>query len=182
MIRKTLTILSFIGLLLSAGLWGVSYWEFTFAPDSLNRRFSLARGAFHYSHITGPISYEEARRSINPSDPPGQQSGGSARSNGQLLYEYHMFKPGMGFVGFQSFDTWWLPSSVQSTNGSFTIYHGRAPIWPLTVGCATLGLWIGRPLHRHRKRKKLGLCLKCGYDLRGSQERCPECGQEFETT
>ena len=179
MLRRTLTILSLIGLLLSVGLWGVSYAEFVFAPNSLNRRFSLARGAFHYSQIAGPISYEEARMSTSASDPPGQQSGGSAHSNGQLLYEYHMFKPGIGFVGFQSFDTCWLPSSVQSSNGSFTFYHGRAPIWPLTVALAAFWLSIGRPLRRRRKRKKLGLCLRCGYDLRASKGRCPECGTGF---
>ncbi len=52
---------------------------------------------------------------------------------------------------------------------------------------ATLGVLVGgivwivrrlwHRLFRARRRRKAGLCEACAYDLRGSSDRCPECGK-----
>jgi hypothetical protein len=55
-----------------------------------------------------------------------------------------------------------------------------APYWLLTLATALLPLlWVSGSVQRVmscRRRRRLGLCLTCGYDLRGSAGRCPECG------
>lgn len=54
------------------------------------------------------------------------------------------------------------------------------PLWFVmsVFGAYPTLAFIRGPLRRHRRRKR-GLCLTCGYDLRGTPERCPECGSEL---
>ena len=62
----------------------------------------------------------------------------------------------------------------------FGSYIAIAWIWPLGVTTPPALLLIGRAIRRRRLRryrKSRGLCINCGYDLRASQDRCPECGE-----
>jgi hypothetical protein len=50
------------------------------------------------------------------------------------------------------------------------------PLWPFAlVSALAPALWLRRTLTR-RHRTFRGLCPTCGYDLRASSDRCPECG------
>jgi hypothetical protein len=53
-------------------------------------------------------------------------------------------------------------------------YH--APYWIIvSVFALPPTLWLFR-LRRHRLLMKRGICRTCGYDLRATPDRCPECG------
>jgi hypothetical protein len=56
------------------------------------------------------------------------------------------------------------------------VTHSQGPRMALVaLALAMPGLLIG--LHRgRRKLRPAGLCRRCGYDLRATPERCPECG------
>jgi len=136
MIRKSITILSLIGLLFSVGITRTS-----------------GSGALGYIDASGNNLYVLNERI----------------RLGRIVWE-EMPASARGFYFTRS--PWGTTSEIQ-----FSLW---VPIYFFAT-CCLYFLLSFRP-YRRRKRKKLGLCVKCGYDLRGSKERCPECGTEFEIT
>ena len=49
-------------------------------------------------------------------------------------------------------------------------------LWPLTVSCLLFPSWYFRSILSPNRSKRKNLCGACGYDLRASSDRCPECG------
>ena len=86
------------------------------------------------------------------------------------------------FFGFRNFQTQWRPKyKSRSGTGIRAVWYVVVPLWmPVSFfGFGWCFKFLIPSLHR-RRRERLGLCLCCGYDLRGSIHRCPECGNEFE--
>ena len=53
----------------------------------------------------------------------------------------------------------------------------RVPLWSMTSAGAVMPVWAAVTTLRRRRRRSEGHCANCGYDLRATPERCPECGR-----
>ena len=50
------------------------------------------------------------------------------------------------------------------------------PCWPAAILFALPPAVWARGIVRRHRRARTGQCARCGYDLRATPDRCPECG------
>ena len=65
----------------------------------------------------------------------------------------------------------WHHGSPEATTTIVVVPH-----WVLALAALPLPLYASLTAFRRRRRATRGLCARCGYDLRATPDRCPECG------
>ena len=78
------------------------------------------------------------------------------------------------------FEGWWNFVNDDFINNNppefFKFFGFIVPAWvPIPPALILPVFWLTKVVRRSRRRKH-GCCINCGYDLRASPERCPECG------
>jgi hypothetical protein len=82
--------------------------------------------------------------------------------------------PGYGVLGFSLGKS--QRGVVMEIDDSRIVYI-TLPHWLAVAVFGLTGLsMLVSPSARRARRRSAGLCEQCGYDLRASLERCPECG------
>ena len=217
MLRKTLTTLSLLGLLLSVGAWGASCARLSYRSFGAVDYGGLWGGALHWSHNMGmnmPVAvteFELENRGTTWTDleAPAHPTGVGkpcklkTRHGSELLAEYVVQPDGFAIFLIPTQAQWewdaelqlpdeWLPNlsgipyavfegGKMHQRQSFLGWRARLPMWIPCVLLLACYWTAALPRRRIRKRKKLGLCVKCGYNLKGLTEpRCPECNAPFE--
>lgn len=171
---------SSIGAIACAGLWIRSHWRMDFVlyhwklhdvvslpPEPPVVRRTVV-GQYRLTTIAGEVIVGR-----------GWQSGTKPPRLGWQYWEQLPWSGGDPIGG----DANWLGVAFAAAADGLDMGHPRAwvlrfPLWmPFVVLLAVCSICTFQVL-RLRRRACVGLCAVCGYDLRASPERCPECGKQ----
>ncbi len=180
-IASTLSLILFIAISI---LWIRSYWfydiiryssessDWWISVDS-GRILAMADRASEYRSYA--FSWESTSKAPPaPILPAPTTSTGSVTVSGSAVsvsssytvsYDHHIYFPGFAFTSRSQ-----TPLRGVLVLISFWLLAILTSILPLARIVVLL-----RTRSRHRRRL-LGLCSACGYDLRATLDRCPECG------
>ena len=160
------TILSLLLCLAFAGLWVLGHWRWDVLYGVQSGRAGAPSRFIHVISGGGGVAVFVGAHAPGevPPGTPGQWHYLSGPDVG-IAYASHMSPGGRRFH-----HRW-----ARDANGSvvagvvFPAWAAAAALALLPAGRLTLAI-------RRRRRKRDGHCKHCGYDLRATPERCPECG------
>lgn len=188
-LRRTAQVACFLLLAACAGAWATSY----VSRDRLTR-FSRTTSGTWYLDTTATVTSDTGRVSLmiershkgnfsaedaellermRVADVPTTWSYATGRAQGtSTLRAYSWLRRRWGVT--------WGHNRSTSRHGGHNKYCVELPYWVLSVPVALINLVVFRravlrlrQLDQVRRR----VCIHCGYDLRASRGRCPECGK-----
>lgn len=176
--KRLFTILSALSLLLctaTAALWVRSYWR----SDAI---VYYGRDGHYAVQWAAGLLLLGTDNVGTPNPRLGIDSWNNAWKDPRL--DNSLYKGSWGRWGF-GHDRTVTPITTLSTNtlASFPnppamLIHRRLslPLWLFTLAFAIPPCRAATIRWRAHQRRRNTLCVTCGYDLRASQDRCPECG------
>ena len=173
MTRRLLNLLTLLSLLLCVA--AVVLWAWTYD----NWRVGIRRGQIVLYVARGDAGQSFVRQSIDrrAAERWGYLHRHASTSATFAGFEYHHgTTPAPSTLPATRFRT--SPGGRATTGLTFPFTLLAIPLWPLlplTLTLPAVRLWLAR---RDRRRVRQGRCRACGYDLRSTPDRCPECGTE----
>ena len=172
--------LAWLPLAIVVGAWALSYVHAAVVQWS-------ADAGQCYFLVSDGGRLAAARQSISPGVPPGPFRADATRlgrlsiasdDQGSAMMSFDPDGVDRTFLGFATADARGsfgiggiTPSSYRA---EFTLY--AAPYWAIAGLAALPPVLVLVRRRRTLRRLRFGRCTRCGYDLRATPGRCPECG------
>jgi hypothetical protein len=172
--RKLILALFVLASLVIVVLWFHSYRRYEVLVWG-SKYHALSVGATYGEVSLRHVHLETGDAHVGFSDPGFQHRSATAQPTQLGMYAsdcsiFWVMGPFSFIVGQQQGGDWQTPGSARWTDH---LQELVVPYWfVLVLTLAPTPLMI----YRHVKRPRTGHCVKCGYDLRASPDRCPECG------
>lgn len=145
-----------------------------FVRDYVSREHGGKRTSMFYSAGGYAGVWTRQGNAAAPSGSPGPWTW-RTESNGKPRWQWRW--PQYSAYSFRPTE-----ANARASGMSFQFRELQIPYWLLTLSAWLLPAFCGWRQWKVSRRCGAGLCSKCGYDLRASSERCPECGTPIPKT